>query len=347
MEGAADMRAEPRSIYVGRVKHGDVLRASTSGGMFTAIGLSCIRQGGVVYGAALDGQLVCRHKSAETEDELAAFRGSKYVQSDMGTCFVHIRDQLNAGRKVVFSGTPCQVAGLKTLLHGGHEGLLCVDVVCRAVPSPMVLDKYLTMRLGDGADRSRYTLRFRDKDSYGYEYSTLTLREKESGRIAAREGIDSDPYLRAFFSHHSIRPSCTACPFRGCAHTSDITIWDCFKIEQYPNAKRMDDNRGVTHVAANTEKGERCLALLTDADLEKADLERGKETMMVDVENIPNRHKFLTELAGGGNPSAVFGRYFPQNMRTRGERLFRRLCHRLGIYRTAKKAYLRVTGYRR
>ncbi len=344
LRGGGPERFEPRKAFVGRARSDEVRRGSTSGGMFAAIARDCVRRSGAVFGAALDGELVCRHVCARSEAELTALQGSKYVQSDMGDSISRVRALLDAGREVVFSGTPCQVAGLRMAL-GEREKLYCVDLVCRAVPSPMALRKYLDALLGE-APRSRYELRFRDKSVCGYEYPALTLRDRESGECVSCEGIDTDPYLRAFFSSRSIRPSCTACPFRGFERAGDVTLWDCFQIGEYPRARRMDDGLGASHVAANTPKGERLLARLADADLEPIELRAAREAMRVEVPDLPERARFLAELARG-DPGEVYRRHFPQTPRTRAERAARRLCHRLGVYRLAKGAFVKLTGYRR
>ncbi|MBR1555559.1 MAG: Coenzyme F420 hydrogenase/dehydrogenase, beta subunit C-terminal domain [Oscillospiraceae bacterium] len=232
------------------VQHRDkrILAESTSGGAFTPIAEYVIAHGGVVFGVTFNEQFKVVHVSAQDNAELAQFRNSKYVQSDPSDTFRQVKAFLQKGRLVCFSGTPCQIHGLKNYLMKDYENLILVDVVCRAVPSPGVWEKYFLWE----NEKSKITsVRFRDK-TLGYQYSTMEIKTK-TGQIR-RGGIESQPWLRMFFSGMIIRPSCTECRFRNSeTRVSDFTIWDCFNI--YKLDKRFPEDSGTTRMLVHTRKG--------------------------------------------------------------------------------------------
>lgn len=343
-------RVSQKIAYVGQHQDQQIVKESTSGGAFTALAEVVLAKNGVVYGAALDQNLHVRHIGVSKKEDLKAFRNSKYVQSEIGSCLSQVKNDLVAGKKVLFSGTPCQIAGVLNYLGKAYDNLYCVDVVCRAVPSPLVLNKYLEMRLGENADRTHYSICFRDK-KHGYEYPTLVIYDKLNQKEICRDGIDSDPYLRSFFSGTSIRPSCTACVFRSCERRSDITLWDCFDVSRYPNTKQIDNNRGVTHILVHSDKGiallkeaEKCGLTLIEIDAGKA-IESARE-MRISHQRHQQHIAFFDQLQMQP-PQEVFTRFFPRTAKVNIEKAARLACHKLGIYRLAKKAYLKITGFQR
>ena len=132
---------EPHA-YVGKHKNAQIRNESTSGGIFTAIAEYVINQGGVVFGAAMDNNLVVHHKYVQSVEELAAFRNSKYVQSEIRHAYQQCKDFLKNGKRVCFSGTPCQIQGLLKYLGKKYENLITVDIVCHSVPSPLIISAW-------------------------------------------------------------------------------------------------------------------------------------------------------------------------------------------------------------
>ena len=236
--------------YLVQHKDEEIRLDSSAGGAFTAISEFVIEQGGVVFGAQYDEELNVIHSYVESEKELFKFRNSKYVQSDTKNTFSEAKDFLDEGRWVCFSGTPCQIEGLRTFLKKDYEKLVLVDVVCHAVPSPFVWNKYKDYI------RSKYkdvmNIRFRDK-YYGYRYSTMSVYCKNQEKPVYHEGIDTDFMLRAFFSDICDRPSCYECSFKKRYHVSDFTIWDCFIVSDL--AKTLDDDKGTTRVLIQSPRG--------------------------------------------------------------------------------------------
>lgn len=228
----------------------DALReASSSGGVFGLLGQQVVDAGGVVFGAVLDERLEVVHDWAESDESLSRLRRSKYVQSRMGDTYRRVRDALKSDRKVLFSGTPCQVAGLKSYLGRDYDQLLCVDIVCHGVPSPRVWRRYLEY-LERLYKAKPVTAAFRRKDE-GWRKFSLAV-EFDSG-AEHRMTLQEDPFLRAFLSDVCLRPSCHACRFKGLERSADITLADFWGVERV--APEMDDDRGTSLVLVNSAAG--------------------------------------------------------------------------------------------
>lgn len=330
---------DPTRAFLARNRDEEILRESTSGGAFSAIAAWAIRRGGVAYGAAFGADGEVAHAAAYTEGELSGFRNSKYVQSRVGDAYARARKDLLAGRWVCFSGTPCQLEGLLNYLRRPHDRLVTVDVVCRAVPSPLVLRKYLEMQ------RRRFdftSVKFRDKSLHGYEYSCMSLG---GGDREYREGIDTDCYLRAFFSGMSVRPACSACVFRPPRRRTDFTLWDCLDARRFD--RRFGDGKGVTRVLVRTARAEGILRELSgELEMEEfgvEDVVKGVTELSLSHPLHPLRGDFFRDLAAT-DPEECFGKYFPVTARSRMEKLARTWSVRLGIYQTVKHAFLALNG---
>ncbi len=327
-----------QTAYLLQHKDPDILRESTSGGAFTALGEWVIEQGGVVFGAGFErGSFTVKHQGVDSIEDLSLFRNSKYVQSIIGDTYSQVKNILKQGRWVCFSGTPCQVEGLVSFLGEKHDKLLLVDLVCRAVPSPLLLRKYLSLR--EQTQRGEFTkLYFREK-YYGYKYSTFSLYNTDS-KQDYHSGIESDYYLRSFFSGMSVRPSCSDCRFKKRYRPSDLTIWDCFDV--YKFSREFDNDKGVTRVLVQSPLGERVMSNLdksarivkidTDAALE------GVHEMFHSVELNPSRDEFFEDL-NNLSTQECFDKYFPITLRSKLERWVRMTMNRLGLYAVAKRVF--------
>ena len=229
-------------------KDKEVLLQSTSGGSFTPIAEYVLRQNGVVFGVEMTSDdFIIRHTKVEKKEELLKFRSSKYVQSSVGDTFKDAKNELENGRMVCFSGTPCQIQGFKNFLKKDYENLITVDVVCRGVPSPGMWRDYVEKL--QQLDKVQEVV-FRDK-GLGYQYSTMKI--KYANGTVKRNGIESDQWLRMFFSGLSLRPSCPTCNFRTTDRCSDFTIWDCFNVSDLTNT--LDETKGATRMLIHTQKG--------------------------------------------------------------------------------------------
>lgn len=262
-------RREPLNVYAAKHKNEQVRLASSSGGIFTLLAERIIDENGVVFGARFNSNWNVIHDYAETKKGLTAFRGSKYVQSYMGNCYQKVKFFLQQGRKVMFTGTPCQIAGLKNYLRKDYDNLLTVDVVCHGVPSPKVWRIYLNEIARKGGKNSVLfhpisekqeikSINFRSKSTGWKKYSfALTLSETtadgEKNTVLLSSIFTENPYMNAFLSNLSLRPSCYDCPAKSGKSGSDITIADFWGIEEV--LPEFDDDKGISLILSYTEKG--------------------------------------------------------------------------------------------
>lgn len=241
--------------------------ASSSGGVFGLLAHNCLVEGGVVYGAAfVDRCRLVRHVRVDTIDELDAVMRSKYVQSEIAPeVYQQVKEDLQAGKQVIFSGTACQVAGMRNYLAArrvNQTRLLYIDVICHGVPSPRLWEAWIKS-LAEGEGNEIHEVNFRSKITGWLSFSVMYkyMTEKDSAsRLSANKFAD-DWYMRAFLSNASLRPSCFCCPSK-CSCTSDLTLGDFWGVQsQHPEAF---DNHGVSAVIANTDAGLSALSVVKD-----------------------------------------------------------------------------------
>ena len=223
-----------------------ILRHSSSGGAFTALSEIILREGGVVFGAAFDRKWRVVHFVARTLDELENLRGSKYVQSQIGDVYRQVRDALKS-QKVLFSGTPCQCAGLKHFLGGDHENLLTADLICHGVPSPALWEYYID---SIDAEHEIAHVNFRSKR---ISWARYNFEINFNDRDYYADLLDSNLYVKLFLRGLAQRPSCYTCKFKFPNGKSDLTLGDAWGVQNY--APEMLDKRGVSVVFIHTAKG--------------------------------------------------------------------------------------------
>ena len=215
---------------------------SSSGGIFPALSSFTIMHGGVVYGAALVSPHKVSHIRISHLEDLAKLQGSKYVQSDISNIFSKILEDLNVGRQVLFSGTPCQVKALHLYLQKPFANLLTVEVVCHGVPSPLVFSKYM-----DACHA--HSFQFRDKGRSWVDYDTII--ELRNGKFKT-EKASHNLYMRAFLQNITIRPSCSACPAKSFTSKADISLGDFWGVRK--TAPELFDDLGTSLVFLHTPK---------------------------------------------------------------------------------------------
>lgn len=234
---------------------------SSSGGIFTLIAEQIIYESGVVFGAGFDDDFELIHSYVETKEELAKFRGSKYVQSKTGDAYHQAKKFLKQGKKVLFTGTPCQIAGLKSYLGQTYENLFCVDIVCHGVPSPKVFRKYVDYQESSvGSSTRRIAFRLKNEGWKRFSVSFLFKNNTEY-----RQNLRKDLYMRAFLKDVCLRPSCYACEFKTLHRQSDVTLADFWGIQNM--LPEMDDDKGTSLIFVNSDSGHSMLNRIKDKTL--------------------------------------------------------------------------------
>ncbi|MCD8132050.1 MAG: Coenzyme F420 hydrogenase/dehydrogenase, beta subunit C-terminal domain [Lachnospiraceae bacterium] len=238
-------------VYAVRHQDESIRAASRSGGIFTALSDLVLESGGIVYGCVLTEDFRAVHIRADSADLRNQMRGSKYIQSEQGDTYKNVKLDLDAGNSVLFSGTSCQIAGLRGFLGREYENLICVDIVCHGVPSKKVWMKYLEWQ-EKKTGKKIVAVDFRDKGTFGWGAHTETLTMDDGSKVS------SQVFRTLFYGHTVLRPCCYECPYKDVMHPGDITIADYWGIEKA--APEFDDNKGVSLVLINTDKGIRDFA---------------------------------------------------------------------------------------
>lgn len=247
-----------KEAYVAKHKNKEVLLNSTSGGVFTALSDLVLNDGGVIYGAVFDEKMVVRHIRATSEEERNKMRGSKYVQSDMGNIFLDVKKDLEENRNVLFTGTPCQIAGLKAFLNGKDEGLICIDLICYGVSSPVIFKEHINF-LERKKKEKVVDYKFRPK-KWGW-HNSKNIIIFDSGK-EYYNGAYSNLYQSLYYSRIVARPSCNNCQYASLYRQGDISIGDCQGIERVkPDFDCFD---GASLVIVNTKLGQVCLEKIKD-----------------------------------------------------------------------------------
>lgn len=220
---------------------------SSSGGIFTLISELVIQSGGVVFGAEFDENYNVRHGYVDNMEDLHKFRGSKYVQSTIGNSYYDAKQFLEQGRQVLFSGTPCQIAGLKRYLQKDYDNLICQDIVCHGVPSTYIWEHYKKF-IANG--RRISGVKFRDKST---GWKTYSLQIAFDDGSSYKDIGNENSYIKGFVKDFYLRPSCYECKYKTFHRESDITLADFWGIEA--NEPELDDNKGTSLIFINSDKG--------------------------------------------------------------------------------------------
>ena len=234
-------------VFAARNNEHAELMSSQSGGAFPVFANHILSGGGTVYGAGYGEHFKVVHKRAAEKSEYAQMKGSKYVQSDINGTFAQAENDLKSGKPVLFTDTPCQIKGLKSYLGADYEKLITVDLVCRGVPSPLVWEKYLAYCEKKFGGKIT-SVNFRDKSIYGWRGANEKI--VVNGKDRAR---NKPYYMTLFSSELATRPCCFSCRFSGMERVSEITIGDCWGIENID--KNFDASGGVSVIAVNNAKG--------------------------------------------------------------------------------------------
>ena len=239
--------------YIGKNNNQDIRKESASGGIFTNIAEWVLERKGVVFGAAYTDNLVVKHIEVDNIKDLQKLRMSKYVQSEVGECFKRVKELLNSGRYVLFSGTPCQIAGLYCFLIKKYENLVLIDVVCHGVPSPLLFEEYKS-EIKKYYNNEIKNIYFRSK-ILGHACSTIMVELANGRQLHSKKLIKS--YPRLWFLGYISRECCYNCSFKKIERVGDFTIFDSFKSANI--YKYSDDDRGLSNIYIRTDKARKII----------------------------------------------------------------------------------------
>lgn len=281
----------------------DTRMQSTSGGVFTLLARWVIGQGGTVFGAAYDQNFSVHHCGITRVEDLKKLRTAKYSQSVLGDSFCQVRKLLKEGRYVLFSGTPCQIAGLQAYLKKPWERLILVDVICHGVPSPKVWEHYIAYRRNqDAPDSCVQAINLRSKETGWPGYSIRFAYE--NGTVYSAKN-NEDPFLRGFVGDYYLRPSCYECGFKGISRSCDFTLADYWGVwNQLPE---YHDGRGTSLVLLHSPKAHEIWTEI------QSDLRCREQNPQEAVQENPSA---LTASRKPGNRAAFWERYEKEDFQT-------------------------------
>lgn len=277
--------------YVAFAKDNKLKNNASSGGIFPLLAKYIIEENGIVIGASLEhNELI--HVAIESIKDLDKLKGSKYLQSSLGELFSYIESNVKK-RKILFVGTPCQVAGLKSFIKKDYDNLICVDLFCHGVPSPKVYKKYV-LEIEKKYNDKLITYKFRDKSTGWDTYSC-------SGKFTKKEIKEPhhvNDYMKIFLSDVALRESCYNCKFKLGNKYSDLTLGDFWGVDQfYPEMYKKD---GVSAIIVNSTKGAEIFEQIkTDLEYKNCKIEEilFKNPVLVTSSKRPmTREKFFNEL---------------------------------------------------
>lgn len=322
-----DGEAPVVAAYAARSRDEAVLRASSSGGVFSELCGSVLKEGGVVYGVAMDGDCRgCSFVRVEDEAGLARLRGSKYLQANSQGVFEQVATDLKAGRRVLFSGTPCQVNALVSYVGTNREGLTVVDCVCHGVPSPALWAACVD-RLEEKRGRKVVSIDFRCKEAV---WKARSLSERRRSRQEFYT-LGASPYMRVFLKNYCLRPSCYSCQAKR-TRCSDLTIADFWGVENV--APKMASELGCSLVIARTERGAELLesvrASTVLAEVGYDDAVKRNISEHTSANRPVERDHFFKDLGEGGY-AVVARKYGRVHIGARAKSFAKEVLRRMGL----------------
>ena len=263
----------------------EIRKVSSSGGMFTILSNYVFEKGGYVCGVSFNNAWEVEHSIIDKEQDLDKLRGSKYVQSRKGTVFKKIKKLLNENKLVLFSGCPCEVAGLKKFLMKDYDNLILVDLLCGSVQPPKMWEKYIKE---DFKYDEIINIKFRDKSSYGW---SLQLNVYFKDGNAYKNSEKGDIFCASYSSKLIARLSCLKCKYANLPRPSDITIADFWNIDKYDNKiyHIKQKSLGTSLVLSNNEKGDK---IISDINIHKKNISLFNEIPLDFIKETCNRGIF-------------------------------------------------------
>lgn len=276
-------------------KDDEIRKKSSSGGVFRSLAEEVIHRNGIVYGVTFDDEMYSvSHIGIERVEELHKLQGSKYLQSHLGNVFENIEKQLKHGKLVLFSGTPCQIAALKKYINTEYDNLYLVDIVCHGVPSQEVWKRYLKNLENENGSKA-VSASFRDKNA-GWKNFYVRVEFENGNQIL--EPYNKNLYFRGFLKNIFLRSSCYNCMYKSVDRISDITMADFWGVDVI--LPDINDDRGLSLVLTNSEKGEQMIGSIQDncliREVELNEAIKYNSAAITSVEEPLCRDKFMKEL---------------------------------------------------
>lgn len=261
---------KPMKALAAANKNSDMLKKTASGGIFSSVAEMILEENGIVFGASMEYQdevLTPKHISISDKEELSKLQGSKYVQSFIGDTYAEAKQYLNEGRKVLFSGTPCQISGLKAYLGKEYDNLYTIDIICHGVPNAKWFQDYIKV-LEDKIQGKIYYYNFRDKSRGQGMNAQIKYYDKNiKDKVFYKDGHLTS-FFHLFLKMNIYRDNCYECPYARKERVSDITIGDYWGVyEEHPEEMKrsnMSNSKGVSCVLINTEKGAKAFEKISD-----------------------------------------------------------------------------------
>ena len=273
---------------------------SSSGGVFVKLAKFVFGQSGIVFGAVFDEDFKVHHVAASSEEQLVPMFGSKYLQSSIDDAYKEACSYLHEGKLVLFTGSPCQIKGLYAFLKNKvYDNLITMDFLCHGVPSPGVWKRYFEENFGGdkrfpplvevgknsvlnsslNATFPHRDVKFRDKFESGWKKFRFVVRQMSVSKAGLNTVLQSDiyydnPYMKGFLSDLYLRPSCYECRCKNGASHSDITIGDYWGVKEVD--RELDDDKGLSIVMLNSEKGQKIFSRLNGLRSKKISLDNAK-----------------------------------------------------------------------
>lgn len=255
-----------KETYAAYAKDIDCIQ-SASGGLFASLAQSILAQGGLVYGCAmlyLDGKLTPKHICVSEQKDLIKLKGSKYVQSELGDIYIDVKEKLQKNEAVLFSGTPCQIMGLKGYLQKDYDNLYTVEVVCHGVPSVQLFYDYLNY-VEEQEKKKVIEFKFRDKSQGWKLHGKMVLQDEHGDQSEKYFEPEESSYYQLFLNSYTYRENCYSCPFASEYRQGDITIGDYWCIDlvhpEYltENGGEIDEKKGASCLIINNKQGKKLI----------------------------------------------------------------------------------------
>lgn len=291
---------EQTIAYAAYNKDNDIRYKSSSGGVFTEVAKFVLQKNGSVFGAIYDEEYKVIHCRIEKIDDLDLLRGAKYAQSDLQNIFNMVEQDLKKDKYVLFSGTPCQVAGLNYYLKLKYEKLICIDFVCHSVPSPLIWKNYVKYRAQkDNMGELPIDVNLRSKHTGWTKYSYSNLYTYANNKQYSQYS-GNDLFMKLFVGNYINRDSCSVCQFKGYQRISDITLADFWGI--WDIDPELDDNKGTSLILLHSEKGKEIFNLIKNSLISKeVSLEDASKYNPSLVESSTRNSKYIQVLNMGIN----------------------------------------------